>query len=80
MGRTLKGSEALQRRFGLAGVEPGLELAANRLPAREHALVADPPRGQLHEPDVLVALTMAAGVRRGLVEGPQAVAIPLSPH
>lgn len=67
-------------RLRLAGVEPVLELATNRLAAREHVLIASSAGRQLHEADVLVTVAMAASVRRGLVEGPQAVAIPLSPH
>src|SRR5712691_3141999 len=71
---------ALGRRLGLARVETVLEIAADVLPAREHGIVVDAPRRELDEPYVLVAVAMAAGVRCGLVEGPQAVTLALSPH
>jgi len=83
MGRGKKGSEprsGLESRLRLSRVEPLLELLADRLAAREDLLVPHTARRQLHEPDVLVALAMAASVRCGLVEGPQAVSLPPSPH
>ena len=73
-------SRALDGRIGLARVEPFLEVLAYRLSVREHGLVACAPGRELHDADVLVPVTVAAGVRRRLVEGPKAVALPLSPH
>lgn len=70
----------LRRGFGLARVETVLEVAANTLAAREHGLVAHSAGRQFHDPDVIVALSVAASVCRGLVVGPKAVALPLSPH
>jgi len=66
--------------FRLARVEAGLEVAADALAAREHGLVARASRRKLHDPDILVAVAMAARVGGGLIEGPKAVALPLSPH
>ena len=43
-------------------------------------LVPRPAWRQLHEPDVLVTLAVAASVRGGLVQSAQAVALSLSPH
>src|SRR5262249_49969629 len=48
--------------------------------AREHGVVPLAARWQLHETDVVVAVAMTACVRGSLVEGPKAVALPLSPH
>jgi hypothetical protein len=87
MGRRAKGTEpagpgalGLESRLRFPRVETVLEVAADRLSARKDALVPGPARRELHEADVLVTVAMAARVRCGLVEGPQAVAIPLSPH
>jgi hypothetical protein len=84
MGRRRKGTEprpaALEGGLGLARVEPLFELATDELAAREHVFVAHSAWRQLHEPDVLVTLSMAARVRRSLIQGPQAVALPPSPH
>ena len=83
MGRKEKGSEpssGLERRLGLARVQSLLELAADRLAAREHRLVAHAAGRELHDADVVVPVSVAAGIGRGLVEGPQAVTLPLSPH
>jgi hypothetical protein len=66
--------------LGLAQVESLLEIAPNALAAREHSFVTHTARRKLHDPDVVVALAMAAGVRGSLIEGPKAVALPLSPH
>ena len=66
--------------FRLARVETRLEVAADALAAREDGLVARAARGELHDADVVVAVAMAACVRSGLIEGPKAVALPLSPH
>jgi hypothetical protein len=79
-GRVANRPGKLHGRLGLAGVEPLLEVAADRLAAREDGLVPDAARRELHDADVLVALAVTASVRRGLVEGPKAVALPLSPH
>ena len=66
--------------FGLARVEAGLEVAADALAAREHGLVAHAPWGKGYDADVVVSVAVAARVRSGLIEGPKAVALPLSPH
>src|SRR6476469_7331410 len=66
--------------FRLARVEARLEVAADALAAREHGFVAHPTRGQLHDADVFVAVAVAARVCSSLIEGPKAVALPLSPH
>ena len=66
--------------LGLTSVEAGLEVAADVLAAREYRVVPDAPRRQLHDADVVVAVAVAARVRSGLIEGPKAVALPLSPH
>src|SRR5687768_11576200 len=67
-------------RFRLSGVESCLEVPPDGLTTREHRLVADAPRRQLHDPDVVVPVAVAARVCGGLIEGPKAVALPLSPH
>lgn len=66
--------------FRLAGVELRLEVATDGLAARQHGLVPDTPRRKLHDADVLVSVAVAARVRGSLIEGPKAVALPLSPH
>ncbi|HSF61325.1 MAG TPA: hypothetical protein VLA69_06490, partial [Gaiellaceae bacterium] len=66
--------------LGLAQVQSLLEVAPNALAARKHGVVAHAARRQLHDADVVVALAVAARVRGGLIEGPKAVALPLSPH
>jgi hypothetical protein len=67
-------------RFRLAGVELRLEVAPDRLAVREHRVVADTPRRELHDPDVVVTLAVTACVGRSLIQGPKTVALPLSPH
>src|SRR6188474_2374022 len=66
--------------LGLARVEACLEVAPDALTAREHRFVANASRRELHDPHVLVAVAVAARVCGGLIEGPKAVALPLSPH
>jgi hypothetical protein len=86
MGRRRKGSATAlgashvssERGLGLAGVEASLEVAPYRLPAREDEVVARPARWELHDPDVVVTFPVTAGVRCGLVEGSQTVALPPS--
>jgi len=83
MGRGAKGSEPpgpLHGRLGLARIQAVLEVASNRLAARQHGVVAHAAGRELHDADVLVAVTVTASVGRGLVQGPKAVALPLSPH
>ena len=83
MGRRVKGSEprsGLESGLGLARVEALLELPADRLAARQDRFVPHAARRQLDQPDVLVTFSVAAGVRGGLVEGPQAISLPPSPH
>jgi hypothetical protein len=83
MGRSAEGYRTAwrsERRLRLARVEPFLELASDELAAREHVLEAHSPRRQLHDPHVVVAVAVAAGVRRGLIEDPQAVTLPPTPH
>jgi hypothetical protein len=70
----------LESGLGLARLEPFLELAADRLAARQDGVVARAARRQLHEPHAVVTFSVTASVRSGLVQGPQAVALPLSPH
>ena len=66
--------------LGLPRVEAYLEVAPDALTAREHRFVANASRRELHDADVLVAVAVAARVCGGLIEGPKAVALPLSPH
>ena len=65
-----------ERGLGLAGVEPVLEAAPDRLAAREDRLVAKTPGRQLHDADVVVTFPVAACIRCGLVERSQTVALP----
>jgi hypothetical protein len=67
-------------RFRLARVETRLEVAPDALAAREHGLVARTAWGKVHDADVVVAIAVAARVCGGLIQGPKAVALPLSPH
>jgi hypothetical protein len=68
------------KRLRFARVQPSLEVSPDALSVRQHRLVADTPRRQLHDADVLVALSVTARVCSSLIEGPKAVALPLSPH
>src|SRR4249920_2693462 len=70
----------LEGGLGLARVESLLEVAPDALTTREHCLVAQSAGRELHDADVVVTVAMTARVRRGLVEGPQAVALPPSEH
>ena len=54
--------------LGFAGVEALLEELPQLLAGRQHVLVPRPARRQLHDPDVVVAHAVTAGVRSGLVE------------
>ena len=86
MGRRRKGSRmAAERpisegRFGLARVEACLEVAADCLAVREHLVVASPARWELHDPDVVVSLAVAARVRCGLVKGAETIALSPPQH
>ena len=73
-------SVELVRCLGVARVEALLEVAADALAAREHGLVPHTTGRELHEPHVLVAVAVTASVCGGLIQGPKAVALPLSPH
>ena len=64
----------------LARVETLLEVAPDRFAIGEHGLVTETTGRELYDADVVVTLAMTARVRRGLVEGPQAVALPPSEH
>ena len=66
--------------FRFARVETRLEVAPDALAAREHGLVARTAWGEVHDADVVVAVAVAARVSGSLIEGPKAVALPLSPH
>ena len=66
--------------FRLACVETRLEVAADALAAREDRLVTGAARGELHDAHVVVAVAVAARICGSLIEGPKAVALPLSPH
>jgi len=70
----------LDGRLGLARVEALLEVATDDFAAREHRIVAQPAGRELHDADVVVPFAMTARVGRGLVESPQAVALPPSPQ
>ncbi len=70
----------LERGFGLARVQARLEVSPDALAVRQHGFVAHSARRELHDADVLVAVAVAARVRGSLIEGPKAVALPLSPH
>lgn len=74
------GESQLEGGLGLARVESLLEVTPDRLSIREHRLVAQAAGRELHDADVLVTVAMTARVRRGLVEGPQTVALPPSEH
>ena len=69
-----------ERRFRLARVEPCLEVPADRLAVREDRVVAHASRRELHDPHVVVALAMAARVRRSLVKGAQTIAFSPPQH
>ena len=73
--RIAAGAPGSDRRLGLAGVEPGFEVAADLLSVREDELVALAARRKLHEPDVVVTFPVAAQIRCGLVERSQTVAL-----
>ena len=66
--------------FRFARVETRLEVAPDALAAGQHGLVARAPWGKIHDADVVVAIAVAARVCGGLIQGPKAVALPLSPH
>ena len=66
--------------FRFARVEARLEVAPDALAAGQHGLVARAPWGKIHDADVVVAIAVAARVCGGLIQGPKAVALPLSPH
>ena len=87
MGRaTAKGSES--GRAGYRGslelrlprLEPLLEVAADALAAREDGLEAHAAGRELHDLHVAGAIAVTARVRGRLVEGPEALPLPLSPH
>jgi hypothetical protein len=69
-----------ERGLGLARIEPRLEILPDRFAVREHRLVTGAAGRQLDKAYVVVPLSVAAGVRCSLVKGPQAVALPPSPH
>ena len=75
-----RGERPLEGGLGLACVESLFEIAPDRLAIGEHRLVAQAARWELDDADVLVTVAMTARVRRGLVEGPQTVALPPSEH
>lgn len=84
MGRRRKGSGSRPAisggRLRLASVDALLEVAPDLLSAREDRVVAQATGWELDKANVFVAVAMAAGIGGGLVEGPQAVSLCLSPH
>ena len=62
--------------IGVAAVDAGLEAAADLLAGREQRVVADTTGRELHDPNRLVPITMAAGVGSRLIERPQAIVLP----
>ena len=74
-------SELLHRRAGsrrlaVAGVDPGLEAAADALTRREERVVMRASRRQLDDTNGFVSIAMAACIGGRLVEGPEAIAVP----